>query len=142
MAKKEKEQKALVVETFFFLTPGTFFFIVAVAYVLVTGAEPIGSMALVALGFMFFFVAGYLWLTARRVDFRASDNEEGEIIEAAGDVGEFNPHSWWPLVTGVAATLVAAGFAVGWWMFGLGLVVSVFAVVGYAFENNVGPYAH
>ena len=142
MAKKEKEQKALVVETFFFLTPGTFFFVVSIAYALVTSAEPIGTMALLALGFMFFFVAGYLWLTARRVDFRSSDNEEGEISESAGDVGDFNPHSWWPLLTGIAATLVAAGFAVGWWMFGLGLVFAAMTVVGYAFENNRGPYAH
>lgn len=140
--KKEREQKALVVETFFFATPGAFFVLVGIAYAFVTNSEPIGTMAFIGLAFMFFFVTGYLWLTSRRVDFRASDNEEGEIAEAAGEVGEFNPHSWWPLIAGIAATVVAAGFAVGWWMFGLGLVIGIIAVVGYAFENNVGAYAH
>lgn len=142
MDVKEKDQKPLVAETLFFVAPGVFFVIVAIVYAAVTNAEPIGTMALAALGFMFFFVAGYLWLTSRRVDFRASDNVEGEIVEAAGDAGEFNPHSWWPLATGVAATIVAAGFAVGWWLFGLGLVIGAMSIVGYAFENNRGPYAH
>ncbi|MBM9433255.1 aa3-type cytochrome oxidase subunit IV [Flaviflexus equikiangi] len=142
MAKKEREQKALVIETVFFATPGTFFVLVSIAYAFVTDAEPIGTMALVGLAFMFFFVTGYLWLTSRRVDFRASDNEEGEIAEGAGEVGEFNPHSWWPLVAGIAATVVAGGFAVGWWLFGIGIVIGIIAVVGYAFENNRGVYAH
>ncbi|AZN29067.1 cytochrome c oxidase subunit 4 [Flaviflexus salsibiostraticola] len=141
-SKPERERKALVVETLFFATPGAFFVLVALAYAFVTNAEPIGTMALAGLAFMFFFVTGYLWLTSRRVDFRASDDEEGEIHESAGEIGEFSPHSWWPFVAGVAATVVAAGFAVGWWMFGLGLVLGAMAVVGYAFENNRGVYAH
>ncbi|MEZ7897723.1 MAG: cytochrome c oxidase subunit 4 [Flaviflexus sp.] len=137
-----KERRGLVSETGLFLFPGIFFWIVAVAYALVADAEPIGTMVFVGLGFMFFFVSGFLWLTSRRVDFRPSDNEEGNIDEAEGEYGEFNSSSWWPLVVGVASALVAAGFAVGWWMFGLGLVVSAIGAVGYALENNRGHYSH
>lgn len=140
--QQPKERRGLVAEFFLFLIPGAFFFIVGAAYAIVTNAEPIGTMALVGLGFMFFFVSGFLWLTSRRVDFRPSDDEEATIDEAEGDVGEFNPHSWWPLVIGIAASLVAAGLAVGWWMFGLGIAVSIIGVIGYALENNRGHYAH
>lgn len=142
MTENKNEKRGLVAETLFFIPPGTFFFIVAIAYAIVADAEPIGTMTLVSLGFMFFFVAGYLWLTSRRIDFRPSDDEDGEIEEAAGDVGEFNPHSWWPLIAGVAASVVAAGFAVGWWMFGIGIAIGIIAVIGYAFENNTGVYSH
>lgn len=141
-AKPEQERKPLVIETLFFAVPGAFFVLVALVYVFVTNAEPIGTMALVGLAFMFFFVTGYLWLTSRRIDFRASDDNEADIRQSAGEVGEFTPHSWWPFIAGVAVTIIAAGFAVGWWMFGLGLVFGAFAVVGYAFENNRGVYAH
>lgn len=135
-------KRGMQVESTLFFLPVLFFFPVATAYGFVSSWEPIGTLTIYGLGGMFAFAGTYLWLTSKRIDFRPSDDPDGDIHENEGEVGDFNPNSWWPLVAGIAATIVSAGLAVGWWLFGIGAVVGVVALVGYAFENNHGIYAH
>ncbi len=137
-----KEKKPMRDEYIIFGALPLFFTPVAIVYALVTDAEPIGTITLLGLAGMFAFFGGYLWLTSRRVDLRPSDVEDGEIAEGQGEFGEFNASSWWPLAAGVAVTIVFAGLAIGWWFFGIGVAFGVIALIGYAFENNRGIYAH
>ena len=141
-ATAPESRRGMADETQVFMIPMFFFFPVGLVYGFVTGWEPIGTVTILCLGGMFAFSGGYLWLTSRRIDFRPSDDPDGEIAEGAGELGHFNPNSWWPLVAGIASTVTFAGLAVGWWMFGIGAVIGIVAVLGYAFENNRGIYSH
>lgn len=133
----------MVTERAIWFPPMIFFFIVSTAYALVSDFEPIGTVTIFSLGCMFAFVIVYLTLVARSIDYRPQDNPDGEIADSEGEFDDhFNPHSWWPLWAGLGVSIVAAGFAVGWWMFCIGLVVSFLAMLGYALENSRGPYAH
>ena len=134
--------KPLGDEMSFIVAAPFFFFPVGIVYGFVSNWEPIGTITICCLGGMFAFIGGYLWLLSRRIDLRPSDREDGDIVEAAGDYGEFEPHSWWPFIAGLAATVLTAGLAIGWWLIGIGAVFSIYAVVGYAFENNRGIRAH
>ena len=42
--------------------------------------------------------------------------------------------SWWPLQLGVAALLTFLGLAVGWWIFLIGVLFAVVALLGWSFE--------
>lgn len=141
--KPVKHHKPLHHERMIFFFPMIFFFIAAVAYALISNFEPIGSVAILCLGLMFAFVSGWMFLLSRNIDYRPSDNPEGEIADTTGEYDDhFNPHSWWPFWAGVATAIAAAGLAIGWWLFGIGAVLAIFAMIGYAFENNRGVYAH
>ena len=61
-------------------------------------------------------IGAYFALLSRRIDERPEDDPHGEIEQGAGDQGVYSPWSWWPLVLGVAAAIVFAGLAVGFWL--------------------------
>ena len=73
---------------------------------------------------------------------RPEDNPEADISEGAGEIGFFSPHSWWPLFTGLSAALAAFGFAVGWWLFLIGMLFVLLSAIGFVFEYYRGVYAH
>jgi hypothetical protein len=87
-------------------------------------------------------VGAYLALTARRIDPRPEDDEDGEIAEGAGDQGVYSPWSWWPLVIGAAAAIAFLSLALGWWILYIGLIVGVIGLVGWVFEFSRGQHAH
>ena len=72
----------------------------------------------------------------------AEDNPQGEIAEGTGEIGFFSPHSWWPLFVGFSCAVAAAGFAMGWWLFLIGALMTMFTVIGFVFEYYRGHYAH
>ena len=138
-----KKQTPMVAERAIWYPPMIFFFIASTAYAIVSDFEPIGTVTIFSLGCMFAFVIVYLTLVSRSIDYRPQDNPEGEIADAEGEFDDhFNPHSWWPLWAGVGVAVLATGLAVGWWLFGIGAVLSALAMFGYALENSRGPYAH
>lgn len=96
--------------------------------------EPVGPVTLVLLGIMGLMVGVYLRATAKRLDRDPSDNPRGDIYEQAGEYGFFSPHSWWPLPLGIAGALLFLGLAVGWWLFLVGAVFGIVALLGWAFE--------
>lgn len=135
-------KKALRPEMILFAILVPFFGIIGLVYMSVADAEPVGTTSFFLLAGFAGIIAGYLWILARRVEVRPQDREDGEIAETAGEVGTFAPHSWWPLVLGVAAAVAFAGTAIGWWMVGLGVVIALIGLVGHLFEFSRGQHAH
>jgi hypothetical protein len=129
------------VEGWLFLGCG-FFFIGADIVYWYTSKDPTGTTALalaVALGLLIGF---YTLFTGRRLPPRPEDNPEGEIVEGTGEIGFFSPHSWWPLFLGLAAAVLALGFAFGWWLVLIGLMLVVFTSIGFVFEYYRGHFSH
>ncbi|MEE6281202.1 cytochrome c oxidase subunit 4 [Georgenia sunbinii] len=134
--------KPMRVEMWVFLVLGLFFLVVGIAYASVTGGEPVGTWGLLLLVGLYAMVGFYLMLVGRRIDRRPEDDPLADVDEHAGEVGSFSPHSWWPLVLGVAVTLVFAGVAIGWWLTGIGFVVAIIGLVGHTYEFSRGQHAH
>jgi Cytochrome c oxidase subunit IV len=104
--------------------------------------DPTGSTALgVAVG-LAFLIGFYVLFTGRRLPPRPEDEDEGEIYQGTGELGFFSPHSWWPLFMGLAAATAAVGAAIGWWLFLIGMLMTVLAAVGFVYEYYRGHYAH
>jgi hypothetical protein len=104
--------------------------------------DPTGATALgVAVG-LAFLTGFYVLFTGRRLPPRPEDEHEGEIYQGTGELGFFSPHSWWPLFVGLAAAVAAAGAAIGWWLFLIGMLLVVLASIGFVFEYYRGHYAH
>jgi cytochrome c oxidase subunit IV len=126
---------------FLYLTP--FFLAAGVVYGFMTGwDEPVGYLGLPLVGLLVAMIGAYLALTARRIDPRPEDNEEGNIEDGAGDQGVYSPWSWWPLVIGAAAAIAFLGLAVGWWVLYIGFIIGVIGLVGWVFEYSRGQHAH
>ncbi len=104
--------------------------------------DPTGTTALALSVALAFLIGFYLLFTGRRLPQRPEDNPEGEIAEAAGELGFFSPHSWWPLYVGLAAATAALGVVIGWWLFLIGLLFLFLTVIGFVFEYYRGIFAH
>src|SRR3954452_23971197 len=75
-------------------------------------------------------VGFYIHFTIRRLESSnqgplPEDHSEGEIADAAGDLGFFSPHSWWPLFAAAAAATASLGVVIGWGLVVLGVVFGV-----------------
>lgn len=131
------------IETKFFLLLAPFFVVVGVIYGFMSDfEEPVGYLGLPLVGALMAMVGAYLALTARRIDPRPEDDEDGEIEQGAGDQGVYAPWSWWPLAIGAAAAVGFLGLAVGWWVLYIGFALGVIALVGWVFEFSRGQHAH
>lgn len=130
------------VETRFFLFLAPFFLIVTAIYGLWSRGEMIGTLALLVVALLVSMIGGYLGLLSRRIDARPEDDPDAEIEQGAGDQGVFSPWSWWPLAIGLAAAILFAGLAIGWWLVYIGAVVGAIALVGWVFEFSRGQHAH
>ncbi len=104
--------------------------------------EPVGFLALMLTGLLASLIGSFLWVTSRRIDARPEDDVYGEIAEGAGEQGFFPPHSWWPLAISFTTAVAFLGMAVGVWVFIIGAVLSLFALVGWVFEYYRGAHAH
>lgn len=131
------------VESWLFIGGTPLFLAFAIAYGLVTDwHEPVGTSALFLTTGLAAMVGAYLAYTARHIDPRPEDNPYGEIAEGAGELGEFAPHSWWPLVAAGAAAVLFAGMAIGWWLVMIGAGLAAIGIVGWVFEFYRGEHAH
>ncbi len=129
------------IKLFLWLTP--FFLLVGVIYGFLTEwQEPVGYLGIPLVGGLMAMVGAYLALTARRIDPRPEDDEDGDIEDGAGDQGVYAPWSWWPLMVGLAAATGFLGLAVGWWVLYIGFMIGVIALVGWVFEFSRGQHAH
>jgi cytochrome c oxidase subunit IV len=104
--------------------------------------DPTGSTALAISVGLAFLIGFYVLFTGRRLPVRPEDENEGEIYEGTGELGFFSPHSWWPLFLALAAAVAAIGAAIGWWLFLIGMLMVLLAVIGFVFEYYRGHYAH
>lgn len=142
-SKQKRERPAMFTEAMVFLALVPFFVIVAVVYGQLTGyAEPVGLVGVLMLAGLAGLTGFFLWMTGRRMKPRPEDSLTATIAQGAGEYGEFSPHSWWPLVLGIAAAIVFLGVAVGWWVSVIGAVVGVVGLVGLLLEFSRGQHAH
>ncbi len=130
------------VETKLFTILALVFLPIAPIYGYLTNWEELlGPTALFLTSMLAGLIAYYLWFTGRKIDPRPEDDEHALIDSAEGEYGFFSPHSWWPLFLGAGAAICFAGLAVEWWLFMVGVLVSVISVVGWTFEYFKGEYA-
>lgn len=101
--------------------------------------EVAGTAALVLSGGLLGIVGSFFWFVSRRIDPRPEDREDGEISEAAGELGFFSPGSYWPLGVAAAATVAGVGLAF-WqvWLVLVGAALILVAVGGLLFEYYIG----
>ncbi|MGN6414741.1 cytochrome c oxidase subunit 4 [Flexivirga sp.] len=131
-----KRHAALRTETRLFAFWTVFFLVVAVIYAWFTyGHELAGTAALVVTALISGVLTLYLWWTGRKTDERPEDDSGGEIAETAGDYGYFAPHSIWPPLLAVTASIACFGIAIGWWLVLLDVPLAFFAVIGWTFEH-------
>ena len=129
------------VEGFLFIGVAAFFTAADIVYWYFSH-DPTGTTALALAVGLAFLVGFYLLFTGRRLPQRPEDNPAGEISEGTGELGFFSPHSWWPLFVGLAAATAALGVAIGWWLFLIGILAVLLAVIGFVYEYYRGVYAH
>jgi hypothetical protein len=97
----------------------------------VVSDEPAGS---VILGFFIaslLFLGGWLWRQSTRLGSRPEDRPDAGPGDAAGDIGYFPPRSGWPVMIGVAATLIGLGIVFSRWVALPGVALLGLATVGY-----------
>lgn len=126
-----------------------FFIVVSVLYGVLTalfatgGEEWAGTTALALTGGLALIVATFFRFVARRIDTRPEDYEGAEISDGAGELGFFSPHSWWPILVALSASVTAVGIAL-WltWLIAAGVMFVLASAAGLIFEYYVGPEKH
>jgi Cytochrome c oxidase subunit IV len=129
------------VEGWLFLGCGVFFIGTDVVY-WYTSYDPTGTAALAFAVGLALLTGFYVLFTGRRLPPQADDDPEAEIIEGTGEVGFFSPHSWWPLFLGFSAAVAFVGFAFGWWMVLIGMLMVLLSAIGFVFEYYRGHFSH
>ena len=129
------------VEGWLFLGCGVFFAGTDLVYWYLS-KDPTGTTALAFAVGLAVLTGFYVLFTGRRLPRRPDDDSQGEITEGTGEHGFFSPHSWWPLFLGFAAATASLGFAVGWWLFLIGLLFTVLTSIGFVFEYYRGNFSH
>lgn len=126
-----------------------FFVVASIVYGTLTakfqygGVEWAGTTALVLSAGLCLIVATFFRFVARRLDTRPEDYEDAEISDGAGELGFYSPHSWWPILIALSASVVAVGTAL-WlpWLMAAGVAVVLASVAGLVFEYYLGPEKH
>ena len=103
--------------------------------------DPIGTTALTMSALLAALVAFYILYTAKRVWPRPEDRMDAAIEEADPEYGFFSPHSWWPLVLGVAIMITVFGLVFAVWLVALGAFILIIALIGWMFEYYRGEFA-
>lgn len=128
-------------EMWIFSFMAIFFVGVAPAYWFLTG-EIIGTVALLLTLAFTAMITVYFSIQARKMDLRAEDRKDGEIVEGAGQLGFFPPASIWPFWLAVTVTVMALGPIFGWWITLLGVGMGIWALSGWVYEFYRGDYQH
>jgi membrane protein implicated in regulation of membrane protease activity len=107
------------------------------------GVEWAGTTALALTGGLALITATFFRFVARRLDTRPEDYEGAEISDGAGELGFYAPHSWWPILVALAASVAAVGIGL-WlpWLMVAGVVFVLASAAGLVFEYYIGPEKH
>jgi magnesium-transporting ATPase (P-type) len=106
-----------------------------------TAHDPIGTTGLTMSALLAALVAFYTLYTSKRVWPRPEDRLDANIEEADPEYGFFSPHSWWPLVIGVAVMFTVFGLVFAVWLIALGVFILVIGLIGWLFEYYRGEFA-
>lgn len=116
-----------------FIGVAGFFLVTAVGYGL-RSKEPAGTAVLLIAFLMAALVAFFLHTQYRRRGLRAQDRPDAEVVDTAGPLAFFPPHSPWPITTALGSALAALGVVYGLWLFLLGIGVLGHGVLGMVFQ--------
>ena len=116
-----------------FLGLAVFYAIVAVIYWEV-GGEAIGITGITLSSGLASIIGFYVWFNDKRMGLIPSDNLEGEIADAAGELGFYSPHSWWPLPVALSACTMGLGLLLGWWLTIIGVGALLISILGFTLE--------
>lgn len=116
-----------------FIGVAGFFLVTAVGYGW-RSKEPAGTAVLVIAFLMAALVAFFLHMQYRRRGLRAQDRPDAEVVDTAGPLDFFPPHSPWPITTALGSVLAALGVVYGLWLFLLGIGVLGHGVLGMVFQ--------
>ena len=125
----------------FLFALGTVFFLALSGIYWYFARDPIGTTALVMSGALAFLVAFYLLYTSKRVYPRPEDRLDANIDEADPEYGFFSPHSWWPLVVGIAGFFILIGLVFAVWLIVFAVFLLFIGLVGWLFEYYRGEFA-
>jgi hypothetical protein len=132
------------IEARIFLLVALFCWLAAAAYGAWTRAEQghiewAGFAALILSGGLLGISGSFFWFVSRRIDPRPEDRADGEIAEAAGELGFFSPGSYWPVAIAGGASVAALALAfVQIWLLIVGMLFILFSVGGLLFEYYIG----
>ncbi len=126
-----------------------FFVLAAIVYGTLThvfergGIEWAGTTGLVMSAGLCLISGTFFRFVARRLDTRPEDYEDAEIADGAGELGFYSPHSWWPVLVALSASVTAVGVAL-WlpWLIVAGGAFVIASAAGLVFEYYVGPEKH
>ncbi|WP_217249824.1 cytochrome c oxidase subunit 4 [Streptomyces sp. AC602_WCS936] len=96
--------------------------------------EPAGTAALTVAFLMASLVAFFLRVQYRRKGLRAQDRGDAEVLDTAGPLDFFPPHSPWPITTALGAVVVALGIVYGLWLALIGFGILTLAVLGLVLQ--------
>ena len=117
-----------------FLFLFAFYAIVAVIYWQMAD-EPVGITALALSSGLALIIGYYFWFINRRTGgVLPEDNLQGEIADAAGEIGFYSPHSWWPLPVAASATAVGLSLIIGWWLTLITVGALMVSILGFVLE--------
>jgi len=121
-----------------------FYVAMAVIYYAV-GGEAVGITGMILAACLAGMVGFYLWFTQKRIGFDIpSDDLDAEIADAAGELGFYSPHSWWPLPVALSATAMSLGLIIGWWLTLIALGALVISIIGMVteYEKPISQSSH
>jgi hypothetical protein len=126
-----------------FFALATVVYAVLTAYFSQGGIEWAGTTALVMTTGLTLIIGTFFRFVARRLDTRPEDYSDAEIADGAGELGFYAPHSWWPVLIALAASVAAVGVAL-WlpWLIATGAALVLSGAAGLVFEYYVGPEKH
>ena len=111
-----------------------FYAVVTVVYWLV-GGEAVGITAIGLSGGLAALIGFYLWFTNKRLgNVLPEDNTSAEISDAAGELGFYAPHSWWPLPVAFSMVSAGVGLLVGWWLTLIAVGALLISILGFVLE--------
>ncbi|MQA05313.1 MAG: cytochrome c oxidase subunit 4 [Streptosporangiales bacterium] len=121
-----------------------FCFAVADVIYWIFSKDPTGTTALALAVAMALLIGYYLLYTHRRVPKQElyEDDKEGEIVDGAGEIGFYSPHSWWPLALAGSCAVAFIGLPIGWWLVIIGGMLTMLSTVGWVYEYYRGEYKH
>ena len=90
------------------------------------GIEWAGTTALVLTTGLTLIIGTFFRFVARRLDTRPEDYEDAEIVRRRRGAGLLQPHSWWPLLIALSASVTAVAVAL-WlpWLLAAGVVLVI-----------------
>lgn len=120
-------------EAYLFGGVAFFFFATDVVYAWFS-SEPAGTAALTVSFVMSSLICFFCTMNYRRKGLRPEDRRDADIIERAGPLDFFPPHSAYAPMTALGVALTATGVVFGLWLFIIGFGVLAGGLFGLVFQ--------